>query len=133
MNSEHDPTSLGSTPGPRLLVNTNQLPSDGVGAIWKHPDAQRGLDVNLIALAAGTGIPRHDGPALDVLVHVVAGTGSLLTQGADVDLEPGSLVWLPAGSRRGFRAGDNGLRYLTVHQRRHDALRLERRSGEGDG
>ena len=115
--------------GPRLLTNTLRDVAPGVGAVWRHTDPGRDLDANLVALAPGSGIDLHDGPALDVLVHVVAGAGELLLDpGPDQALEPGSLVWLPAGSRRGFRAGEAGLRYVTVHQRRHDALSLRPRA-----
>ena len=40
-----------------------------------------------------------------------------------IDLAPGALVWLRRRSPRRFSAGANGLRYLTVHQRRRALLR----------
>jgi uncharacterized protein (DUF2249 family) len=39
-------------------------------------------------------------------------------QARERDLRPGALIWLPRRSRRQFTAGPDGLRYLTVHQRR---------------
>ncbi|HVE25431.1 MAG TPA: DUF2249 domain-containing protein [Sporichthya sp.] len=122
-------TKLTSTPLPRVLLNTARL-EDGegaavvAGAAWKLAVRQRDLDSNLIALPPGGGIDMHDGPNLDVLIHVTAGTGQLRTEVGVVELEPGALAWLPRGSRRQFFAGPDGLHYLSVHQRRQ-ALALE--------
>ena len=113
---------------PRILLNTAHFQDPAAapvaGAVWKLTEHQRDLDSNLIALPAGDGIAMHTGPHLDVLVHVTAGSGQLLTELASLDLEPGCVVWLPRGSRRQFVAGSDGLCYLTVHQRRQ-ALVLE--------
>lgn len=98
--------------------------TDGRGAVWKLEAAGRDLDANLIVLPPGDGIAVHTGPDLDVLVHVVAGSGRLETAAGSIDLAPGALAWLPRRSTRGFTAGPEGLRYLTVHRRRA-ALTLE--------
>ena len=42
-------------------------------------------------------------------------------------LVPGAVVWLPKHTEREFRAGGDGLRYLSVHVRRHDALSIKPR------
>lgn len=118
---------------PRLLTNTSDhVAADGagleaVGAVWRLDPPGRDLDANIIALPPAGTIARHTGPALDVLVHVLAGDGELVTPGETVALTAGALVWLPRHSEREFRAGDSGLRYLTVHQRRHDALSITSR------
>jgi quercetin dioxygenase-like cupin family protein len=83
---------------------------------------ERDLDSNVIALPAGKGIESHVGPDADVLVHVIAGEGLLLTEAGSVELTPGMIVWLPRRSTRGFLAGPSGIRYLTVHQRRQSLL-----------
>jgi quercetin dioxygenase-like cupin family protein len=121
-------SKLTSTPLPRLLVNTADVidgdarahgaASQAMGAVWKLQTRNRDLDSNIIALPAGDGIDAHTGPDLDVLIHVLAGTGELATENGVVELLPGALVWLPRRSRRRFTAGPSGLRYLTVHQRR---------------
>ncbi|MFD7155630.1 DUF2249 domain-containing protein [Kribbella sp. NPDC059898] len=111
-------TKLASTPLPRVLVDTSTITSDTTGAIWRLEARERDLDSNIIALAPGQRIDAHTGPDLDVLVHVLAGSGQLTTELTTLDLEPGALVWLPRRSRRQFTAGPAGLRYLTVHQRR---------------
>lgn len=115
-------TKLTSTPLPRILTNTTALPTaaqpDASGAIWNLPMRDRDLDSNVIQLPPGGSIEAHAGPDLDVLIHVVAGTGHLVTEFGTLELTPGDLVWLPRHSRRQFAAGHEGIRYLTVHQRR---------------
>ncbi|WP_168207280.1 DUF2249 domain-containing protein [Microlunatus elymi] len=112
---------LTETPLPRVLANTASLADaqpDAAGVIWKLPINERDLDSNVIGLAPGGRIDPHAGPELDVLIHVLAGSGTLTTESGTLDLTAGDLLWLPRRSRRSFAAGDDGLRYLTVHQRR---------------
>ena len=116
---------LTAAPLPRIVHDTNgpQGP-DATGAVWNLRMRDRDLDSNVIHLPPGAAIDAHDGPALDVLVHILDGGGRLVTELATLDLRPGVLVWLPRRSRRGFTAGPDGLSYLTVHQRR-EALVLD--------
>ena len=114
-------TKLASTPLPRILADTSALSTtaaDATGVIWKLQMRDRDLDSNIIALAPGAAIDAHAGPDIDVLIHVLAGSGHLATELDTLALRPGSLIWLPRRSRRQFTAGPDGLRYLTVHQRR---------------
>jgi quercetin dioxygenase-like cupin family protein len=108
-------------PTPTVLCNTDAVGQDprAAGAVFKLEMAERDLDANVIQLPAGDGIGEHVGPDLDVLLHVLAGNGTLTTDDGEISLTAGDLVWLPRRSRRRFSAGDGGLRYLTVHQRRH--------------
>jgi uncharacterized protein (DUF2249 family)/quercetin dioxygenase-like cupin family protein len=125
-------TKRTSTPLPRILVNTAEVGTDrdATGAVWKLQVRERDLDSNIIALPPGGTIDAHTGPELDVLIHVLAGSGRLGTEEGALDLEPGVLAWLPRRSRRRFSAGPAGLRYLTVHQRRQ-ALVLETTTRRG--
>jgi uncharacterized protein (DUF2249 family) len=113
---------LASSPLPRILTDTSATVAagdpDATGAIWKLRTRERDLDSNIIQLAPGTAIDAHTGPDLDVLVHILGGSGRLTTELDRVDLQPGALIWLPRRSQRQFTAGPDGLRYLTVHQRR---------------
>lgn len=116
-------TKLAGTPLPRVLVDTTTLSSDSAatdvtGAAWKLQVRERDLDSNIIALPPGETIEAHTGPDLDVLIHVLAGSGRLSTELDTIDLRAGLLLWMPRRSRRQFTAGTDGLRYLTVHQRR---------------
>lgn len=121
---------LTSTPLPRILTNTVDLTAgsaaepDAAGAVWKLEARERDLDSNVIALPPGGRIESHAGPELDVLIHVLSGSGGLSTETGTVHLSPGALLWLPRRSKRQFTAGPDGLKYLTVHQRRQ-ALTLE--------
>ncbi|GGD34299.1 hypothetical protein GCM10010915_13360 [Microbacterium faecale] len=109
-------SKLTSTALPRIVGDSAAEGSSG--AVWNLAARDRTLDANVISLPAGDGIAEHVGPDLDVLVHVVSGSGTLVTERGDVALVPGALVWLPKRSRRAFAAGSDGLRYLTVHQRK---------------
>jgi uncharacterized protein (DUF2249 family)/quercetin dioxygenase-like cupin family protein len=121
---------LTSTPLPRLLCNSalvTAADSDATGAAWKLQTRERDLDSNIIRLPPTGTIGRHTGPDVDVLVHVLSGTGELTTENGALALTPGALVWLPRRSSRQFTAGSDGISYLTVHQRRQ-ALTLSTRS-----
>ncbi len=108
-----------STALPQVVVNTGALEADRTGVVWKLPVEVRDLDSNVIALPPDGRIDTHRGPDCDVLLHVLAGSGTLTTElDVDVVLEPGDVVWLPRGSQRQFSSGPTGLRYLTVHKRR---------------
>jgi uncharacterized protein (DUF2249 family)/quercetin dioxygenase-like cupin family protein len=114
-------TKLTTTPLPRLLTNTTDIEAvdnDSTGAVWKLEVRDRDLDSNVIALAPDSGIDAHAGANVDVLIHVLSGSGRLTTEHGMIDLVPGALLWLPKRSRRQFSAGAEGLRYLTVHQKR---------------
>ena len=113
-------TKLTSTPLPRILANTAEVAAepDLAGAVWKLEVRERDLDSNIIVLAPGGGIGAHAGADVDVLIHVLAGSGRLTTEQGEIELAAGALLWLPKRSRREFTAGPDGLRYLTVHQKR---------------
>lgn len=120
-------TKRATTPQPRILVDTTTVAADSgvadaTGAVWKLDIRERDLDSNIIALPPRGSIDAHSGPDLDVLIHVLAGSGKLVTELSTIDLAPGALLWMPRRSRREFIAGDEGLRYLTVHQRRQALL-----------
>jgi uncharacterized protein (DUF2249 family) len=114
-------TKRAATPLPRVVADAvalGKVAADSTGAIWKLQMRERDLDSNIIALAPGAMIGAHDGPDLDVLIYVLGGTGQLATERGVLELQGGTLCWLPRRSRREFTAGRDGLRYLTVHQRR---------------
>lgn len=88
------------------------------GAVWTLQPAARQLDANVIHLGPLGTIQRHTGPDLDVLLHIVDGSGEIATARGTVGLAPGDLVWLPRRSERAIIAGEDGLSYLSVHTRR---------------
>lgn len=128
-------SKLASTPLPRVLrgdVNANDDDLAAAGSVWKLQMGQRDLDSNIIQLQPEGTIDAHAGPDLDVLLVILDGSGELGTELDTVPLRPGSLVWLPRRSQRRFTAGHDGLRYITVHQRRQAAglHNIEPRSAE---
>ena len=121
---------------PRVLADTSSLlePETAAnleGAVWRIDIAQRQLDANVIRLGPDGRIDTHVGPDLDVLVHILRGSGEVVTATGPVAVTPGALVWLPRKSRRAIVAGSQGLTYLSVHQRR-PGLTITR-AGGGDG
>lgn len=118
--SEGSPTS---PPRPALVGDSaalfDELPGDlPTGALWRLQQSPRQLDANVVHLAGDQRVETNVEPALDVLLHVLQGSGQVLTEGEPIDLHPGSLLWLPRGSQRGLQAGPDGVSYLTVHVRR---------------
>ncbi|MBH5333420.1 hypothetical protein IHE55_00820 [Streptomyces pactum] len=106
------------------------LPEDRTGAVWRLDRQHRQLDANLVRLPPGAGVGASVERDLDVLLYVAGGSGRLETDGGPQQLLPGSVVWLPRGSRRALSAGEEGLVYLTAHRRRPG---LTIRSGSGEG
>ncbi|MGY5764741.1 cupin domain-containing protein [Brachybacterium sp. DNPG3] len=104
---------------PQVLADTTALPAEPArGAVWSIDVPGRELDSNVIRLPAGDAIAPHLGAEVDTLVHVVSGSGTLTTDDGETPLHPGQIVLLPRRTVRGFRAGEDGLEYLTVHRRR---------------
>lgn len=98
-----------------LLADHSARPA---GVVWRLAEDGRQLDANVLNLPAGQAIGTHAEPDLDVLLVIVAGTGTIDTETGSLSLVPGELVWLPRGSTRSLTAGIDGLAYLTVHRRR---------------
>lgn len=111
MNHDGDAPAL-----TEIAAMATERPSAGI--MWRLQETGRQLDANLVHLPAESQVETHAEPDLDVLLFVVAGTGTLTTEHGSSRLASGVLVWLPRGSRRGLRADPGGLSYLTVHQRR---------------
>jgi quercetin dioxygenase-like cupin family protein len=101
----------------RALAESPPLPG---GVLWKLAESGRQLDANVVRLAPGDRITAHTETRLDVMVLVVAG-GGVLGAGPTEEPQPlteGALAWLPHGASRSISAGEAGLTYVTVHQRR---------------
>ncbi len=117
-------TRLAASDLPRILSNTDALVThkagseDVSGAVWKLEMSRRDLDANVIHLPPDGRIESHQGPDLDVLMHVLAGSGTLVHALYSLLLTSGSLIWLPRRSQRSIAAGAGGMTYLTVHPRR---------------
>jgi quercetin dioxygenase-like cupin family protein len=86
------------------------------GAIWSLNCEQ--LNVNLMRLSAGEGIPEHVNGELDVLLAVFEGEGELRVDGESHALGPGVALVVPRGARRGITCRRGPLVYLTAHKQR---------------
>ncbi|WP_309235277.1 hypothetical protein [Streptomyces sp. TRM64462] len=115
---------MAASPAPGVLARMPDLvramPAERGGVLWKLTPEARQLDANVVRLAPGAQVASHVEPDLDVLLYVVNGRGTLVTEEDEEPqpLEGGCVVWLPHGARRGLEAGPHGLDYLTVHRRR---------------
>ncbi|MGH3744217.1 MAG: DUF2249 domain-containing protein, partial [Mycobacteriales bacterium] len=112
-----------TSPLPQILCDTVALAGgaatdDPAGAVWRLEMSHRQLDANVVNIRPGERIAAHAEPRLDVLLLVLGGGGTLTSEVAGHEVRPGTLVWLPHGSRRELAAGGDGLTYLTVHTRR---------------
>jgi quercetin dioxygenase-like cupin family protein len=110
-----------SRPTAHVLADLAELTADPVeraGARWTLSEPGRQLDANLIRLPAGHRVDTHLEPDLDVIVVVVAGSGTIGTPEGSRSIAEGAIAWLPRASTRSITAGPAGLSYLTVHRRR---------------
>ncbi|HEU5332765.1 MAG TPA: hypothetical protein VFU73_08380 [Actinocrinis sp.] len=116
-----EPAAAAPPPVARVLCDTAAVLGDPAlpdGVLWKIAEDHRQLDANLVRLAPEARVAGHAEPDLDVLLHVVEGSGALETPRGEQHLTVGSLAWLVHGSTRSLRAGPCGMAYLTVHRRR---------------
>ena len=86
------------------------------GPIWSVNSEQ--LNANLLRLPAGDGVAEHVNAEVDVVIVVFEGAGELTVDGASYPLQPGRVLLVPRGARRGMRCTAGPLVYLTCHRRR---------------
>jgi len=88
----------------------------GVGPLWGM--ASSDLNATLLEWPAGHELAEHVNADLDVFVVVLAGSGTVTIDAQPHALTAGSAILVERGTRRGIRAGADGLRYLSIHRRR---------------
>jgi quercetin dioxygenase-like cupin family protein len=86
--------------------------------------ASSDLNATLLAWPAGHELEEHANTQRDVLLVVLEGEGSVRIDGERHDLSRGCALLIPKGTTRTLRAGNEGIRYLSVHLRRH-GLQIE--------
>ena len=81
------------------LIDTSALLAAAAhyGPLWSIASAQ--LNANLLRLSTGQSIPAHVNGAVDVLLVVLAGQGSITIDADTYTLFPGSVVVIPRGAR----------------------------------
>jgi quercetin dioxygenase-like cupin family protein len=85
------------------------------------------LNATLLAWPPGEGFAEHRNSERDVLLVVLDGTAVVRLDDTDHQLGDHQLLLLPRGSLRALTAGDNGVRYLSIHRRRDPLLPRARR------
>lgn len=98
------------------------LNAAGTGPVWGM--ASSDLNATLLVWPAGHELAEHTNTERDVLLVVLAGGGVATVDGREHDLTAGSALLVEKGTSRSIRAGDQGVRYLSVHTRR-GALQIE--------
>lgn len=116
-----------STLGNVEVVHSDNASSSG-GVVWRLQESARQLDANVVHLPADEHVDWHTEHERDVLVAVLAGTGTVHTDDGHLPLAGGTVLWLPRDTRRSLAAGPNGMSYVTTHQRR-PGLQIQSRTG----
>jgi mannose-6-phosphate isomerase-like protein (cupin superfamily) len=75
-------------------------------------------DLNATVHSWGPGVPDHTNAERDVLMITIAGSGIMVIDGHEHALLSHHAFLISKGARRQITAGANGLRYISVHQRR---------------
>ncbi len=76
------------------------------------------LNVNLLVLDLGGGVPEHWNDEVDILFVGIAGAGTITIEGTRHRLAMGHALVVPKGVRRGVEASEGRFAYLTCHRRR---------------
>ena len=84
----------------------------GRGPAWGMESED--LNATLLVWREGEGQPAHVNAERDVAIVALAGSGTLVVDGAEHALRPGMLAVVPRGARRSVVAGRDGLRCVTV-------------------
>jgi hypothetical protein len=103
---------------------------DGRGPAWGM--ASDDLNATLLVWRDGEGQPAHVNEERDVALVALAGAGTLVVNGREHPLSPGTLALVPRGATRSLVAGPDGLRCLSLHRRR-GGLAIQRATSEEMG
>ncbi len=99
------------------------LARSGRGVAWSVTSAD--LNVNLVVWPPGGGVGAHVNAERDVLWVVLEGSGEVTVDGATHPVAAGWTALVPKGAERAVRAGPDGIRYVSAHQRRPPGIALE--------
>ena len=98
----------------------------GFGVLWGAATAD--LNATLLAWDAGHSTPEHVNNERDVLLVVLSGSGLVVLDGRGYPVASAHAIVIEKGRSRRVVAGSDGIRYLSIHLRRH-GLRI-RTAGE---
>lgn len=103
--------------GPTVYDAWDASTETGDGVRWTLARSAD-LNVNLVRLDADHHIETHVNHDLDVVVIVIAGTGTIAIDDVSSPLYPNVIADVPKGTARRIEAGPGGLGYFTIHRRR---------------
>jgi quercetin dioxygenase-like cupin family protein len=76
------------------------------------------INVNLVRFLPGRGVGEHVNEKVDVLVIGVSGSGIVVVDEHEHQLQAGTVAFVPRGAHRSTRSESEDFAYLTVHRRR---------------
>ena len=103
-----------ATVPPVEIVDLTEI--QGRGPAWGTASDE--LNATLLVWRREDGQPPHVNAERDVALLVLEGSGTLVVDGVEHLLAPGTFAIVPRGATRSVSAGPGGLRCLTVHRRR---------------
>jgi len=89
---------------------------DGTGPVWGM--ASSDLNATLLVWPAGHELVEHTNAERDVLLIVLEGDGVAIVDEHQHALAAGTALLIHKGQSHSLRAGEQGVRYLSVHLRR---------------
>ncbi|HEX6540157.1 MAG TPA: cupin domain-containing protein [Ktedonobacterales bacterium] len=125
-------SQIPQSPQPRVqridlvALQTEAAAQQRAGAIGSLVGAD--LNVNLVRLAPDESVAAHTNTEVDVLLVGISGAGVVELEAGDEPLDAGSALYVPKNVRRGIRAGNQGVVYLTCHRRRGGLMPTPRRA-----
>jgi quercetin dioxygenase-like cupin family protein len=99
------------------------------GETWSVAGAD--LNATLVEWSPGEGVVAHRNDERDVLLVVVAGSGTVTTDGRATEVSAPAAVVIPKGTERSIAAGPDGLRYVSAHRRREAGIPIRPRVSRG--
>jgi quercetin dioxygenase-like cupin family protein len=118
------PVARDPTGTERSVIVADLLDAAGKGPVWGAQSED--LNATLLVWGAGRSTPRHVNEERDVLIVVLAGSADVAVGSGPQALRTGQALLVPKGEPRAIVAGDEGVRYLSVHRRR-PPLQIARR------
>jgi quercetin dioxygenase-like cupin family protein len=103
------------------------LAPDGNGPLWGTETED--LNATLLAWPAKGGTSEHVNSERDVIIVVLAGSGTATIDGEPHEVRAGQTLMLEKGRNRSITAGHSGIRYLSVHLRREPLTITSRSAG----
>ncbi|SRR5579883_1026469 len=119
-NQIHPGSSIMETSQPQVInlaaLAAEAAASGQVGAAWSL--VSHDLNLNLLRFDASDGVKPHTNTEVDVVGIVISGEGLLDLDGRQEHLRPGSLFFVPKGTRRAITSSSSDFAYLSCHRRR---------------